>query len=323
METSGGNTDLFTSDNFVSYMKQEDYNTVCLRYKLFSIISWILLVYTSWMNIIDANPTYSLLTLLDSGREIDSEGGSRFFGYYPLDTSIKIIQTFITIIIIFGFINYLLFIIFKIDNDNNLEKAMFDNRAKYHFIPLLLTSIVFSLMENVVMIKNDDNLLLMKILVIIIFIFTFFSLISLLYIYIQTKITNKHLILLVIKKCVYSSLIVLLFHNFFNCIVALKYISMRDNSEISSYEIIDSLNTCAKVILPLFGSFVIIFSILFKDIVAMFVNFLMFLGMMVMKYIVIENWSSVFIIDACFMSFSFFGLFSFCSRNLDKKLLLE
>ena len=323
MEAYQNNTNLLTLEIDINNHRDDEFvnNSNILIYKIYSIISWMLLIYSSWMDLIDLNPPYSLFIILLFGR---SRG--KFPGMNPIDIEIKTVHMFITILIIIGFINFLMLVILK--EDKELENAMFGRITKYHFIPLLFTSGIFFLMEYIISIDEkvkNDNIDMNKKVIITTFIFTVFALSSLFYIYINTKIKNNHIILLTIKKGVYSSLIVLLLHIFFNCIITFRYIYIFENN--SSNDSLNLVTTGDRIISSLFGILVISFSFIFKDIVAMFVNFLMFVGITVSKYPAIKYESDYFlagfIIDAFFMTFSFFALFAFSNQRIDTKILIK
>ena len=323
MEAYQNNTNLLTLEIDVNDHRDDEFvnNSNILIYKIYSIISWMLLIYSSWMDLIDLNPPYSLFIILLFGR---SRG--KFPGVNPIDIEIKTVHMFITILIIIGFINFLMLVILK--EDKELENAMFGRITKYHFIPLLFTSGIFFLMEYIISIDEkvkNDNIDMSKKVIITIFIFTVFALSSLFYIYVNTKIKNNHIILLTIKKGVYSSLIVLLLHIFFNCIITFRYIYIFENN--SSNDLNNLVTTGDRIISSLFGILVISFSFIFKDIVAMFVNFLMFVGITVSKYPAIkyesDDFVAGFIIDAFFMTFSFFALFAFSNQRIDTKILIK
>ena len=323
MEAYQNNTNLLTLEIDVNDHRDDEFvnNSNILKYKIYSIISWILLIYSSWMDLIDLNPPYSLFIILLFGR---SRG--KFPGVNPIDIEIKTVHMFITILIIIGFINFLMLVILK--EDKELENAMFGRITKYHFIPLLFTSGIFFLMEYIIPIGVNDNIGMNKEVIITTFIFTFFALSSLFYIYVNTKIKNNHIILLTVKKGVYSSLIVLLLHTFFNCIITFRYIYILENPNSNSLNDLNNLGTTGdRVISSLFGIFVISFSFIFKDIVALFVSFLMFVGITASKYPAIQNSSddfvAGFIIDAFFMTFSFFALFAFSNQRIDTKILIK
>lgn len=331
METYQNNTNLLTLDIGINDHRDDEFvnNSNILKYKIYSIISWILLIYSSWMDLIDLNPPYSLFIILLYGRgnnDDDSRRIRKVPGMYPIDIEIKTVHMFITILIIIGFINFLMLVILK--EDKELENAMFGRITKYHFIPLLFTSGIFFLMEYIIPIGVNDNIGMNKEVIITTFIFTFFALSSLFYIYVNTKIKNNHIILLTIKKGVYSSLIVLLLHTFFNCIITFRYIYILENPNSNSLNDLKNLVTTGdRVISSLFGIFVISFSFIFKDIVALFVSFLMFVGITASKYPAIkyssDDFVAGFIIDAFFMTFSFFALFAFSNQRIDTKILIK
>ena len=63
MEIYQNNTNLLTSQNDINDYTDDELvnNSNILIYKIYSIISWMLLIYSSWMDLIDLNPPYSLL----------------------------------------------------------------------------------------------------------------------------------------------------------------------------------------------------------------------------------------------------------------------
>ena len=168
MEAYQNNTNLLTLEIDINNHRDDEFvnNSNILKYKIYSIISWILLIYSSWMDLIDLNPPYSLFIILLFGR---SRG--KFPGVNPIDIEIKTVHMFITILIIIGFINFLMLVILK--EDKELENAMFGRITKYHFIPLLFTSGIFFLMEYIISIDEkvkNDNIDMSKKVIITIFI---------------------------------------------------------------------------------------------------------------------------------------------------------
>ena len=71
----------------------------------------------------------------------------------------------------------------------------------------------------------------------------------------------------------------------------------------------------------IFGCAIFIFSFVFKDVMALFINVLIYIGMLINLRIV-RGYFMDLIIDICMLSISFIGLFFFSCKKLDEKLLL-
>ena len=337
----GENSNLLASQDFIVTDNNYAIDPILVIYKTFSAISWILLMYSSWEAFVEKNSTYMLLNIINEGR-ID------YFDYYsnrrdytafifPLNIKLSIFQAFITVLIIFGFFNYIIYTMIKANQ--NLDNAFFGRISKFHFIPLLLVSIIFLLMKNVNMITleekyydysfhyeyNKDQINMTRILVIVIFAFTILAFISLFIIYIKTDISCNYILHISIKKGVYSSLLVLLFHNIFNCIIAFKFINdLGDTKKIYEF-----FRLSRKIFCPLLGILTIIFAFIFNDVIALFSNLLMYIGMLTSVKMNIEGIEDKndegidqeIITDAIIVLASFIGLFFFSCNRFEKRLL--
>ena len=88
-------------------------------------------------------------------------------------------------------------------------------------------------------------------------------------------------IVLAIKKGVYSSFIILLLYNFFHIIISFKLInySFEENDPLEDKR--KFLRGTGIAFTILFGIISLVFSFLFKDLMAAFTTFLMYLGMVI------------------------------------------
>lgn len=310
-------------------------------YKTLSFISWIYLIYSSFKIFREQNMTYFLLELLNKETiyitKID-------FYAYPMLIRLRLLHTFISVLIIIGFITYVIYTIIK--PMKSIEEAMFGKVSKLHFIPLFLVSTVFMMMENINPIEKEKktteqgeiyyecpkaNLSMNMITIIIMICFTFLALVFLIIIYFKTNFNNNNLLAsYTIKKGVYSPLIVLMLHHVFNCIIAIKYIDILHYTYSQESKRYDFFILARSVMSIIFGCAIFIFSFVFKDVMALFINVLIYIGMLINLRIV--RWNSTLkyeegyfmdlIIDICMLSISFIGLFFFSCKKLDEKLLL-
>ena len=322
------------------FLLEDNYNIIepsLYIYKTLSFISWIFLLYSSLKNFYEQNMTYFLLELLNVGKIYLFRGESFAF---PMLIKLRLLHTFITIVIIIGFINYIIYTIIK--PNQSIEDGIFGKVSKLHFIPLCLVSTVFMMMENINPIKKtqkiDDsgqkyyeclepNLSMNRITIIIMICLTILALIFLIIVYCTTKFNNNNLLVsFSIKKGVYSSLIVLMLHHIFNCIVAIKYIDILNHIKYQEEERIDFFNLARVSISPIFGFTIIIFSVIFKDAISLFINLLMYIGML-MNILTKRNVSykegslKEFIIDIVMILVSLICLFIFVIKKFDEKLL--
>lgn len=307
-------------------------------YKTFSLISWILLVYTSWNTFVNQKYTYYLLHILNNERYEHALIEEEKF-IFPVFIGLNLFHTFIMVLIIFGFINYIIYTILK--PNNKIDEGMFGRVSKLHFIPLLLVSGIFLLMENVHLIGreakysdgkisyeyNTNQIDMAVIIIILLFLFSLVGFIFLLVIYIKTDLRGNPILVLSIKKGVYSSLMVLLFHNIFNCIIAFKFVISLENIHNNEYDLNDFFVLSKVILTPLLGMSIFIFSLVCIDAIALFDNLLMYIGMLI--YYIVNCKSSkaitndVVAIEIMISSFiivlSFSGLFFFYCQRCDKK----
>ena len=289
-----------------------------LGWHIISILSWILLLFTAW-NSYNQNSAF-----WDSFH-------SKYSSYIYLSSflmNMPLLKIFVLIISLCGFVVYIIFTTYK--KNLNLYNDMLSSWSKFHFIPLLFISALFILGSNIGSYNDLERLeryRYIKMLLIFDIIFTIIALISLIIIYIKTTLNCDWYIVMAIKKGTYSTFIVLLWYNFFYTIICLTTVECI----IKDYE--DKLISLHKVTGILFSILfalgVFIFSLLFKDLMALFVNFLIFIGMVIsffnasasVKELRKENLNGEAegIIDIIFMGISL-GLIAFIAIRCSHKL---
>ncbi len=296
-----------------------------LGWHIISILSWILLLFTAW-NSYNQNSAF-----WDS---FHSKFYSYIYSYYfPFSMNMPLLKIFVLIISLCGFVVYIIFTTYK--KNLNLYNDMLSSWSKFHFIPLLFISALFILGSNIRNYDDDiDGYKYIKMLLIFDIIFTIIALISLIIIYIKTTLNCDWYIVMAIKKGTYSTFIVLLWYNFFYTIICLRTVDcITDNLKDTDSDYTNNLISLYKVtgiLFPiLFALGVFIFSLLFKDLMALFVNFLIFIGMVIsffnaddfIKVLRKENLNGEAdgIIDIIFMSLTL-GLTAFIAIRCSHKL---
>ena len=288
-----------------------------LGWHIISILSWILLLFTAW-NSYNQNSVFW-----------DSFLGN--LSYFRMN--MPLLKIFVLIISLCGFVVYIIFTTYK--KNLNLYNDMLSSWSKFHFIPLLFISALFILGSNIRNYDDDiDGYKYIKMLLIFDIIFTIIALISLIIIYIKTTLNCDWYIVMAIKKGTYSTFIVLLWYNFFYTIICLRTVDcITDNLKDTDSDYTNNLISLYKVtgiLFPiLFALGVFIFSLLFKDLMALFVNFLIFIGMVIsffnaddfIKVLRKENLNGEAdgIIDIIFMSLTL-GLIAFIAIRCSHKL---
>ena len=246
-----------------------------LGWHIISILSWILLLFTAWNSYNQNSAFWDSL-----------HGNLSYYFYSSFLMNMPLLKIFVLIISLCGFVVYIIFTTYK--KNLNLYNDMLSSWSKFHFIPLLFISALFILGSNIGSYDGIDGYKYIKMLLIFDIIFTIIALISLIIIYIKTTLNCDWYIVMAIKKGTYSTFIVLLWYNFFYTIICLRAVDCAiiyryQNKNYLDYE--DKLISLHKVTGILFSILfalgVFIFSLLFKDLMALFVNFLIYIGMVI------------------------------------------
>ena len=248
-----------------------------LSWHLLSLITWIFFIITIWASYHNQYTIWSPFNTFN------------LFDYMPLQIDIPWLQLYIFFISLVGFVFYLIFTTYK--KNQNIIEGMLGNWSKYHFIPLLFIASLYIISQSC---RDYDyngfenGLKKLKTLLIFNLIFTIIGFISLIVIYILTKLNSEWYIVMAIKKGVYSTFIILLWYNFFVTIIHLKKINIylkayKDTSKAEEY--VNNLKNFFKnagiSFTIIFGLGSLIFSVVFKDLMAAFTNFLLYLGMVI------------------------------------------
>ena len=252
---------------------------------IMSYLSWLLLVATGWASIkwLDEEPSLIdkhfgwFIWIFKAVRTLKG-GSDPLEGYYPfqMQVSLYYICFILTLIVITcGCVIFFVKTIFK--KDDEVINGMMGQFSKFHFFPLLCASALFIIGECV---DNDlDDADHEKKMYISGLVFSLIGLASFIFIYIMTDLNTKDWwVLLLLKKGVFSCLIVLMWHCF--C-YSIYYVHAYDNPDESGDKRLDWIKGCGLAFSIIFGVGSLAFSFVFKDIVACGMNLLIYIGLTV------------------------------------------
>ena len=263
---------------------------------IMSYLSWLLLVTTGWASIkwldeipsqYDDNPDPNdphvgwTIWSFFVWRSVDNTGNNidpLKLRYFPLQMQVSLyyICFILTLIVITGgCIIFFVKTIFK--KDDQVINGMMGQFSKFHFFPLLCASALFIIGECVDNdLQNVDHLKSMRIAGLV---FSILGLASFIFIYIMTDLnTNDWWVLLLLKKGVYSCLIVLMWYNF--C-YEIYYVHEVDKPNEDQEKQHDWKKGCGLAFSIIFGIGSLAFSFVFKDLVACGMNLLIYIGLAV------------------------------------------
>jgi len=246
-----------------------------------SMISWCLLLITGWISFFVPNKKFLdkkiLVVWIMEYHNLSGFERNSFNIYYGLFYFIFII-TLIFTTAAFVVIVYNLF--FK--KNENVQKGMFDNISKFHFIPLICISILFIIGESLKKFKSFELIYYVGIYfdikkshVIFNLIFDIVGLGSLIFIYMKTTISEPLYASFIIKSA-YSCFIPLLVYNFFYGITMYKaLVDLKDLDE----DLYDWIKGCGWAFSIFIGLINISLSVFLKDFILGIINFFMYIGM--------------------------------------------
>lgn len=232
-------------------------------WKFFSVISWVLLIITSLEAFIRDQMIYSvhsIISIFDNGHI-----------YIPISNNLKLLQSFLMILLLLAFYNFAYLGLFK--GDNKIVDPLFADKAKYHCIPLFLISLInmnAQAFKNLPQSEDEVKGIYTDGLV-----FTLLALICLGFIYYKMEMDHHDwYIILTIKKGIFSALIVFLWYCFFYYIVLVG--STKQKSDTNLADFFKGTGIAFSLLIGL-GS--LSFSFIFKDLMAAVTNLLIYIGM--------------------------------------------
>ena len=229
-------------------------------WKFFSVISWVLLIFTS-LEAYRYNTSFFSLY-----RTILVKILSSYLNFYiPISINMGMLQSFFLIILFLAFFNFAYLGLYK--GDYSIIDPLFTSATKFHSIPLLFFSFINISLQNkkygLEMNDMEGEIYL---------VFTFIALGFLIYVYIKTNLQSEWYIVLTIKKGLFSSLIVILWYNLFYTSILIGCI----NTSASIDSFLKGAGISFSILIG-FGS--LIFSLVFKDVIAAVTNLLIYIGL--------------------------------------------
>ena len=251
---------------------------------IMSYLSWLLLVATGWASIkwLDEEPSLidkhiGWFIWIFKAVRTQKGGSDPLEGYLPfqMQVSLYYICFILTLIVITcGCVIFFVKTIFK--KDDEVINGMMGQFSKFHFFPLLCASALFIIGECA---DNDldEGLDHFKKMYISGLVFSLIGLASFIFIYIMTDLNTKDWwVLLLLKKGVFSCLIVLMWHCFCYSIFWVHYYD-----DPADDKLLDWKKGCGLAFSIIFGVGSLAFSFVFKDIVACGMNLLIYIGLTV------------------------------------------
>ena len=225
--------------------------------------------------------------------------------YYHRTISLPTVKIFITSLNLVGFIIYLIFTSCK--KDNHLYKSMFRGITKFHFVPLLLTSVLLILEHSIsININNETN---KKNIIITDLVISLLALGTFIITYIVMHLPCEWYIVLAIKKGTFSSIIPYLLYNSIVDIMQLLIIFKK----VDNIQIIDTISIILLAVISLSFSFI------FKDIIIAFVNALIYVGLIINWGLNYEN--SIYSKGIIVLAWIIFGISEISSLTIIAILL--
>ena len=275
---------------------KDKFNAIKSLLWILSIFSWLFFICSGWTAIKwlqDDN--YRIIWTIKT-LDLEEYGNYEVKIYYPLQINYVVLYFIFIFTLLLAFAGFIIYIIkstCKKGENNNIFEGMMGIWPRLHSFPLIIISFIFLLGSYFYplysKIQEEDYQKYfdrMKEIRISGLAFSLIALISLIFIYIVTDLkTDKWYIILTIKKGTYSCLIILLWYYFFYTIYQLnEYIHTNLDEDTDRY-LKNTLGISFSIIIGL-GS--LIFSFLFRDIVSLLMNILIYLGMAI-YFFSIEN----------------------------------
>ena len=180
----------------------------------------------------------------------------------------EILYIIFSIPLFFVAVSFILIII--LINDTDIREGIFGKFSKFHFIPILCATSLYIIGET----YNQDNIS-KDISYIFSLIFSAIGLGSLIFIYVKTNM-EKFITRFIIKKGLYSCLMVLFVYNLFFTITVFI---IKKISETKPLKVLDWTKGCFIAFSVIIGIINLVLSFLLKDVVIPGMNLLIYLGM--------------------------------------------
>lgn len=255
--------------NLDFYDKENTNRTI---FWIISVISWIIFVISSWLTLVSIKYEFIMITIgrMEFWHENGQYGEDVWNGkVYPLELYEDFFYIIALVFILFATAAFAYYMIFSTCKKNGIFERMGAQYAKFHFIPLLLISILFMIGESKTVTNwgGRERPAHVAGLIIVIFALPF-----MIFIYMKTECSGEYLDA-TIKKGIYSCIIALEWYYIFYDITFFPYNSAENQVSV--------VCVCGILFTLFVGLGNLGFAYFFKDVVVAGFNLLLYLGMAV------------------------------------------
>ena len=270
-------------------------NYICTQYSLGGVLSWCLLLITGWLTFSEPNIKtkwadhryYKGILFWLYPTFITTDGVYYALYMFYLIFFPIIILSLLIFIAGFGVYIYCLFI----KKDYNVINSLFGRFTKFHFVPFLCASALFMISE----LTNDHRttIKISKFQIFLTIVISFVGLVSISFIYLNTKLEYPMYARLTINRGTFSCLLALFSFGFFYNIFYLGYLDRYKDKEIlpqDEFQVLKNwVRGCNYAFSIIFGAVNLGLSTFFRDIVLAGINGLMYIGMAI-NFFLIDDW---------------------------------
>ena len=267
-----------------------DSNYICTPYSLGGVLSWCLLLITGWL-------TFSEPNIKTKWADHSYYKGILFWLYPTFITTDGVYYALYMFYLIFFPIIILSLLIFTagfgvyiycifIKKDYNVINSLFGRFTKFHFVPFLCASALFMISE----LTNDHRkyIEISKFQIFLTIVISFIGLVSISFVYLNTKIEYPMYARLTINRGTFSCLLALFSFGFFYNIFYFGYLDRyKEIPNLEEYKDLKNwLKGCNYAFSIIFGVVNLGLSTFFKDIVLAGINCLMYIGMTINFFLI-------------------------------------
>ena len=251
---------------------------------ILSVFSWLFFICIGWASLDKFSDEHYEIIWTIQRKQLNSD---YFDDYYPIQINMVLLYIIFIVTMLFAVVGFIIYMIKSTCiKDENIFEGMMGIWTRLHSFPLLLVSFLFLLGEYFYKYYNDiyannkyyaEYFNHMKDIRFFALFFSLIALISLIFIYIVTDFKQDiWYVVLTIKKGIYSCLIVLLWYYFWYMVYQVNEFIYPDMNQKQLIYLRRSMGITFSAIIGI-GS--LCFSFFFKDIVAAFMNLLIYIGM--------------------------------------------
>lgn len=278
-----------------------------------SVSSWILLIITSWTNLLYLGASEGNLIIIWLNHNYDDSS----FCLNPLFIHYFVFRLVFILSFILVTIGFVIYIYYMYEKDEDIIREMYGKITKFHFIPFLCISGLFLISESTSLEieEKDWNVNYYdesELKYIISLILTLLGIALLIVLCLNIKLESPWYVVLSINKGAFSCLIALLVYNLGSTFTNYGYYKKRKDDDENEDDYYKWLKNCGIAFSIIIGFINNGFAFLLKDILLSFMNFLIYLGMTISFFKindderekVYDNYA-IGIIDSIMMGISF------------------